>query len=198
MSNEGSASDPPAWEAASEAARRSRDVFEILVRENAGMLEAYLRSVCPDSSSIDDVFQETMIVAWRRLDEFDRSRALGPWLRGIARVIVMEHARKRGARAKSMSPEMLDAVEERFGAMGSLAGEGMEKTLAQLRVCLDELPAVMREAVELVYFRSVPFAALAEGMGEDRQTVWKRVQRARQALAECLGRARGGASQGEA
>ena len=30
-----------------------------------------------------DLFQETMVVAWRRLDDFDHTRPFGPWLRGL-------------------------------------------------------------------------------------------------------------------
>ena len=47
-------------------------VFEILVRENAAMLTTYLRAAVRDAADVDDLFQEAMIVAWRRLGEFDR------------------------------------------------------------------------------------------------------------------------------
>ena len=76
-----------------------REVFEILARENADMLSAYLRSLLGADSSLDDLYQETMVVAWRRLAEYDRTRAFGPWLRGIARNLVLEHHRRGRVRA---------------------------------------------------------------------------------------------------
>ena len=63
----------------------ARKLFETLVREHADMLTVYLRSALGDTSDVDDLFQETMVVAWRRLDDFDQTRPFGPWLRGIAR-----------------------------------------------------------------------------------------------------------------
>ena len=48
------------------------------------MLTVFLRSRVNDEAAVDDLFQETMLVAWKRLDECDLSRPFGPWLRGIA------------------------------------------------------------------------------------------------------------------
>ena len=62
----------------------ARAVFDILVHEHADMLAAYLRTLLGRDSSLDDIFQETMLVAWRRLEDYDRSRPFAPWLRGIA------------------------------------------------------------------------------------------------------------------
>jgi RNA polymerase sigma-70 factor (ECF subfamily) len=56
----------------------AREVFEILVRENYPMLMTYLRAVVRDESVIDDLFQETMLIAWQKLDEYDRARPFGP------------------------------------------------------------------------------------------------------------------------
>ena len=68
--------------------------FEMLVRENMRMLMTYLRSLVRDESALDDLFQETLMVAWRRLDDCDLSRPFGPWVRGIASRLVMAHFRK--------------------------------------------------------------------------------------------------------
>jgi DNA-directed RNA polymerase specialized sigma24 family protein len=52
---------------------------------------------------------------------------------------------------------------------------------------MERLPEAMREAVDLVYARSMTIAAAARSVGESEETLKKRVQRARKALAECLG-----------
>ena len=68
--------------------KKAKLAFEILARENSRMLTAYLRTVVADEAVIDDLFQEAMIVAWRRL-QCDLSRPFGPWLRGIASRLVL-------------------------------------------------------------------------------------------------------------
>ncbi|QKK08025.1 MAG: hypothetical protein HND58_07435 [Planctomycetota bacterium] len=98
-------------------ARDGHDIFEILVRENAAMLTAFLRSSLHDPSDVDDLFQETMVVAWRRIDDYDRSRPFGPWLRGIARNLVLAHYRKAAAAPRWCTPEVLEGIDRRFGAL---------------------------------------------------------------------------------
>ena len=59
---------------------------------------------------LDDIFQEVLVVAWRRLPEYDRKRSFGPWLRGIARNLVMEHHRKGAAALASLDEAVLAAA----------------------------------------------------------------------------------------
>ena len=49
----------------------AKKLFEALVREHADMLTVYLRSAVGNQTDVDDLFQETMVIAWRRLDDFD-------------------------------------------------------------------------------------------------------------------------------
>ena len=57
---------------------RAEGLFDILVRQHAEMLNAFIHSFAFEKSTVDDVFQETIITAWKRIDEFDRSRPFGP------------------------------------------------------------------------------------------------------------------------
>lgn len=42
------------------------------------MVLAMLRSMVYDKNAVDDLFQETMITAWRTLDRYDEERPFGP------------------------------------------------------------------------------------------------------------------------
>jgi RNA polymerase sigma factor (sigma-70 family) len=74
--------------------QRDREVFSVLVREHMDMLLTYVRSTVHDAATVEDIFQETMLVAWRRFDDYDQSRPLAHWLRGIARKLVIAHYRR--------------------------------------------------------------------------------------------------------
>lgn len=164
-------------------------VFEILVRENADMLTAFLRSLLVRPDSVDDLFQETMLVAWRRLDDYDHSRPLGPWLRGIAANLVLEHRRKSAQRAKtfmSCEPEVLEGIERRFEALARTPGDTFRDRAARLRLCVERLPERLREIVELVYARGMLLREAAASVGAEEEAVKKRIQRARLSLEECL------------
>lgn len=160
-------------------------VFEILVRENASMLSAYLRSLLRSDEALDDVFQKTLIVAWRRLNDFDRSREFGPWLRGIARRLVLEHHRDRGLNVAATDPAVLDALDARFEVFAA-RGEQFRERADRLLGCLSRLPEAMQEIVRLVYAQRMLLRQVAEALNAAEETIKKRLQRARQALAECL------------
>ena len=86
----------------------SKLVFEILVRENAEMLLAFLRSAVRDTHAVDDLFQESMLTAWRRLSEFDRTRSFGPWLRGIAAKLTLAYYRNHAQQAAPLDQATLE------------------------------------------------------------------------------------------
>lgn len=165
----------------------ARMVFEILVREHADMLEAYLRTLLGRDSSVDDIFQEAMLVAWRRLKDYDRTRPFAPWLRGIAQMLVLEHGRKSRARPLTTDPAVLVEIDRRFELLGRAPGDTFRDRADRLLQCITRLPEAMRQAIELVYARNLSLAAAASSVGASKDAVMKRVQRARQLLAECLG-----------
>lgn len=162
-------------------------VFEILVRQHADMLTAFLRThVGRDDAAVDDLFQQAMLVAWRRLGDYDRSRPFAAWLRGIAHMLILEHARKRAARPACTDPAVLAELDLRFADVDRLPGDSYSDKLAALRACMERLPEAMREAVDLVYARGLLIASAAESVGATEEGMKKRVQRARQLLARCL------------
>lgn len=163
-----------------------RDVFEILVRENAEMLSAYLRSLVGCDPAVDDLFQATMIVAWRRLKDYDRSRPFGAWLRGIARMLVMEHVRKSSSsRLTVADARVIDELDLRYASMGD-GGASFGDRADQLSKCLAALPEAMREVVDMVYARGMMLRQIALAIGVAEETLKKRVQRARVVLAQCV------------
>src|SRR5262245_2339291 len=149
------------------------------------MLSAYLRSLLGSDGALDDLFQEALVVAWRRLSEYDRQRPFGPWLRGIARHLVMEHHRKGRVRAAAVDEAVLEALDSRFERFAR-SGEGFRQRTELLLGCLARLPEAMREAIELVYARGMMLKQIALAVGAAEETIKKRVQRARASLAECL------------
>jgi RNA polymerase sigma-70 factor (ECF subfamily) len=168
-------------------ARAGRDIFEILVREHADMLTAYLRSLVWSQPAVDDLFQETMLVAWRRLDDYDRSLPFGPWLRGIAQRLVMEHHRRGRLHPTTVDPGVLNELDRRYEDLSRQPGDTFRARADRILDCLKRLPEHMRDAVEMVYARGMLMAAAARALDATEEAVKKRVQRARQMLAECVG-----------
>lgn len=98
-------------------------VFEILVRENQAMLMTYFRAVVRNQPVIDDLFQETMVIAWQKLDEYDRDRPFGPWLRGIAAKLVMAHFRKTKSDIMMFEDETLEYLSQQIQHISESPGD---------------------------------------------------------------------------
>ncbi len=164
-----------------------RQVFEILVREHADMLAAFLRSLVWRHEVVDDLFQETMLVAWKRLDDYDRARPFGPWLRGIASNLVLAHRRKTANHGVlSCEPAVLEALEAEFNTLSSRPGDSFRGRAESLQDCLAKLPDKMREVIELAYARGMLLRQIALAVSAGEEAVKKRIQRARDLLAECF------------
>lgn len=161
-------------------------LFEILVREHAAMLTAYLRSVLHDSAAVDDLFQETMLTAWRTLDRYDRRQPFGPWLRGIAGKLILANRRLQAKSPMLCDEALLQHLDQRFQAVESRPGDTLEEKLVALRQCIESLPAEYREVVQLRYRQELPSASVAERLKINMETLKKRLQRARAKLLACL------------
>ncbi len=168
----------------------ARDLFEILVREHGDALLASIHAIAGPLHA-DDIFQDTVLVAWRRLEDYDRARPFGPWLRGIARMVALEYA-ARQKRVRIASPEVMAAVERDLHAFECWAGSAAESAmsfrerLTALDDCIGRLPSPYADTVQSVYRHSHTIAHLATVSGESSESIKKRLQRARAMLAECL------------
>ncbi|HAB39827.1 MAG TPA: RNA polymerase factor sigma-70 [Rhodobacteraceae bacterium] len=167
---------------------KSQRAFEILCRENTRMLMVYLRSFLRNEATVDDLFQETLIVAWRRLDRCDLDRPFGPWLRGIARILVKEHFRKEKRSPILLDDSIVNAIDYHFEHIRSLAGDTWDQKLEALQFCLEALPRQHKEVIEGRYNNKMKVKGLAEDLAISVEACKKRLQRARAMIADCLKR----------
>ncbi len=166
----------------------AKAVFEILIRENQAMLMTYLRAVVRNQSSIDDLFQETMLIAWQKLDEYDRERPFGPWLRGIAAKLVLAHFRKAKSDVIMFEGETLEYLSQQLQYISERPGDTWDEKIAALRDCIEALSDDNRRAINLRYFEQTPASQIAAITKTTVEAIKKRLQRARTQLLDCLRR----------
>jgi RNA polymerase sigma-70 factor (ECF subfamily) len=164
----------------------ARAVFEILVRENQAMLMTYLRAIARNKSLIDDLFQETMLIAWQKLDEYDRDRPFGPWLRGIAAKLVMAQSRKAKSDIMTFESEFLEYLSQQLQHISERPGDTWDEKIAALTHCIEALSDQYQQAIKLRYFEQTPALQIAVISQTSIETIKKRLQRARSQLLDCL------------
>lgn len=164
----------------------SLDVFEVLVRENSGMLTAFIRASVSQAAAVDDIWQDTMLAAWRRWDDYDRSRPFGAWLRGIASNNVLAWHRKHSREPLWCDESTLQHFSAAFAGIQQLAGDTFQEKLDALRACIEGLPEGYHDVIRMRYEDGMMPATVAESLSLKTETVKKHLQRAKSLLHECI------------
>ncbi len=166
----------------------AKELFEILIRENSDMLIAYLRSGARDPHAVEDLYQETVLTAWRRLDSYDRSKPFGPWLRGIAGKLLLTYYRRTSKQALPLDGESLEWMNRRFAALHSMPGDNFHEKLSALRDCIASLPETYQEPITMRFEDDKPLGEIGDLLNLAKETVKKRLSRGKAKLAACLER----------
>jgi RNA polymerase sigma-70 factor (ECF subfamily) len=165
-------------------ARAARDeLFADLVKDYQASLRAFVRSLGVDPGWVDDLAQDTFVVAYREMDSYNPDRDFGKWLRGIARNLVRNELRKQGRHRRilheSLSQHLLN-----------LAGNEEDQVdvtqLSALRDCVEQLPNRSRELIRSRYFEGWDATILADKFEMKAATVRQTLLRIRRQLYQCI------------
>lgn len=163
-----------------------KKVFEILMRNNAEMLLTFIRALTSDAYLVDEIFQQTMITSWQRLDSFDVEKPFGPWLRGIAKRKALACFRKAKGDRHVFNESGIEFLNRHIEYIDRRTGDSWEERTELLKVCLETLPEAQREAVELRYKDDLKPREIVPVLKVSSETLKKRLQRAKAALFECM------------
>ncbi|MDF1851624.1 MAG: sigma-70 family RNA polymerase sigma factor [Verrucomicrobiales bacterium] len=166
-----------------------RELFIEQVREHHAGLRGFVRSLGVDPLWVDDVAQEAFIVAYNRLDEFDRERDFGPWLRGIARNLVINERRKSARRKRILSDNLTDVLVSSSSVSDEEDRELGDTALAKvtaLRECIRTLPEKSLGLLKSRYENDLSAQDIAEEFEMKPPAVRKALERVRVALKKCM------------
>ncbi|MGF6822562.1 RNA polymerase sigma-70 factor (ECF subfamily) [Microbacterium sp. ZKA21] len=148
--------------------------FAVLVRRYAPMMRAHTRRLLGGNADVDDIVQETFVVAWQRLDELDDPAAVRPWLMRIVSRRAMD--RRRAARVH------LDVDDVEHEAPVALSPPRIVEARARaaaLDEVLAELPEAQRQCWVLRELAGQSYDEIAEELSIPASTVRGLLARAR-------------------
>lgn len=159
----------------------TRETFSGLVCENHATLTAYARMITGDGVKAGEVVQDAFVTAWQNIGKFDVTRDVSSWLRGIVRNKWREACR-RGNREISMDEETLAAIESTIVEWQADRPEVFDR----LAHCRGQLPSALAESVDAFYDEQLSTEEAALRLEINGATLRKRLERAREALRQCL------------
>ena len=161
------------------------DPYEDFVRhllQHEPRVRAFLHSLLNSWDEVDDVMQNTSLVAWRKHGQFEPGTSFLNWLLTIARFEALNHRRSQARSRLVLSDEVIDLIaEEAFHD-----NETADRERHALEHCLEKLPPARRELLQASYQPGVRFNDIAAQTHQSVQALYKTIQRLRAALLACI------------
>jgi RNA polymerase sigma-70 factor (ECF subfamily) len=150
-----------------------------LVRRFRGPLAGFCAARGLDAEAADRVAHDAFVAAWLGREQFrgkpDDPRAVGAWLRGIARNLLFAAKRER----PDSGGEVSALAELPAGALADSERDAV-------RAAVQRLPPHEREVVWMFYFDDAATREVAGVLGISEKAVENRLRRARQTLRRTL------------
>lgn len=168
---------------AGRAADGDTAAFEALARRHGPLMRATARRLTGSLTDADDVVQETLVQAWKQLDNLRDPAAVKGWLLRIVGSRSIDHLRKRRNHAG------LDDVENQVGNHGEPRTKDPENNAVNssrveaLKSALAELPEEQRRCWVLKEFNDQSYEEIALTLNISPASVRGRLARARITLA---------------
>jgi len=145
-------------------------------------LHAFILSMIWNPAEADDVLQETNLVLWEKVAEFDASRAFLPWAMRFAQWQALAWL-KRHKRQRLVFNDDLAKLLADEAAMDEPAFDARRVALAS---CFHKLRPEQRELIARRYEPEGSVNAMAEAAGTTAKAISDRLRRIRHALLECI------------
>jgi RNA polymerase sigma-70 factor (ECF subfamily) len=167
---------------------------EALVRRHGGRMLAVARRFLRTEADSADAVQDAFLAAFRALDGFEGTAALGTWLHRIVVNVCLMKQRAQSRCREIRIDDLLPTFDEtghhsrpvRRWEEHGLARLIRDETRVQVRACIDQLPDGYREVLLLRDIEGLGTEQTALQLGLNQGAVKTRLHRARQALRNLL------------
>jgi RNA polymerase sigma-70 factor, ECF subfamily len=143
-------------------------------------------------SGLDDVVQETFMVAYRRREDFEGRSSLKTWLYGIAFNVVRAHRRELGVKY----PAALNAEQRADPGLLADEGDGPHESAAKREAArfvdrfLEDLNEDQRDVFVLAELEQLSAPEIGTVLGVPLNTVYSRLRLARAEFGKAIARHR--------
>ncbi len=158
------------------------ETFMRLLIEEESAVKAYVRRLVPTWHDVEEVVQQTSLIAWQKFDELDDIDRFGGWLMTIARFESLKYRRSLARSPLVFSDKLAEQLAD---ATGNIVAGDADRQQA-LEGCLQKLDQARRELILNVHQPGVTIRGYAQQNSRSEQAIYKTVHRLRQELLMCV------------
>lgn len=164
------------------ADRADQDRFAELFTQHQAGLYGYIYSLVPHRSDAEEIFNQSVLILWKKWDQFDPERSFSAWSRGIAYNEVRNYLRQNQRRNQYLPEDVLEALAEENVETESW----LDTRRRALTSCIAKLLPEERKLIDLCYMAGNTARSVAEKLGRPADAVYKQLQRLRKRLFICV------------
>jgi RNA polymerase sigma-70 factor (ECF subfamily) len=168
------------------------DSFEDLVRAELATLHRRAFRLTRDHDAAQDLVQDTLERAYRKLARFQPGTNIRAWLMCIMRNIwISDYRRRAGAPSTVPLEEVEETSSHHHGGNPSATSDVEasvvdELSAASIHLAIDGLPSHLRQVVVLADVEETPYGTIATALAIPPGTVASRLFRGRRRLQQVL------------
>lgn len=158
------------------------DAFVARLMEHRHRIYAFIAKQLVNSADVEDVFQRTSIVLWKKMREFDPQGSFFHWACGVAYNEVRNFLTVRRRDRLYFDAELLDLLADEARE----EGEFSEARLGALRACIAHLSERQQQILQRCYATASSITEAAASLGRNRGALYKQLTRLRARLLDCI------------
>ncbi len=160
----------------------STETFLRLLMEHRHRIIAFLAKQLVTPADVEDVFQKTSLVLWKKMSDFDVEGSFFHWACGIAfnevRTFLTTQRRSK-MQFDSDLVELLAHEAEEEGDLSEARREALDE-------CINKLPAHQQSILQQCYSDDRSITDIASDLGRNRGALYKQLARLREVLRACV------------
>lgn len=158
------------------------DEFVACLMEHRHRIYAFIAKQLVNPADVEDVFQRTSIVLWKKMADFDPEGSYFHWACGIAYNEVRNFLTVQRRNRLYFDAELLELLAEEAKDEEELS----EARLDALRSCMSNLSDRQRQILQRCYSGAASITEVAESLGRNRGALYKQIARLREKLLDCI------------
>lgn len=167
--------DLPADDAVTEA-------FVARLMEYRHRIYAFIAKQLLNPADVEDVFQRTSIVLWKKMHEFDPDGSFFHWACGVAFNEVRNFLTVQRRNRLHFDVELVTLLAEEAKDEDQLS----EARLDALRACASKLSERQQQILQRCYAPAASITEVASSLGRNRGALYKQLARLREKLLDCI------------